>query len=279
MSGLYPPYILFDKLIKYFDSFYYTSPISKNCGINCETIWSTHDLTQFTKIKRKKKRKKRTVFGYIGTIDFSKMHPDFLTMTKNFDVDFLIIGEGCDIERMKKEADDRFTFTGLVKDIKPYLREMDVFFYPLNEKNFGTCEQVLGEALAAGVPCYVLDNPAEQYIVNKCAKQRDGLWYPDKKKVLKLYSAEKMLQKWNKVFKSAIKKEKKSKEWQGGDNPFLESLGPYAELFKEYIEIEKSLKLLFASFCQWSSESKGSIKQYAKYFPTDKYLKKWRDLL
>jgi L-malate glycosyltransferase len=274
MSGLHVPYVLFKKLIKYFDDFYYTSPISNQCGIVCDTIWSSRNLSDFINIKRNKSKK--VTIGYIGTVDYSKMHPDFIKICDSFDCNVLVVGEGCDLDKVKQKANGRYKFTGLVKNIKPYLEQMDIFVYPLNPKHFGTCEQVLGEAMATGLPCYVLDNPAEQYIMSQCAVKKGDFWHPIREKVLDLYSSDKMRNKWQNVFdKQDIKKER---SWKG-HNAFLESLGDYARVFNDYIKAEEAVKEMLKSNQQWSSQSKGSIKQYLDYFPNDHYLKQWNKLL
>jgi hypothetical protein len=55
---------------------------------------------------------------------------------------------------------------GMVHDIYPHLAEMDVFLYPLKKDHYGTCEQVLGEAMASGVVPVVEGNRAESFIVD-----------------------------------------------------------------------------------------------------------------
>lgn len=173
MSGLHPPYLLFDKLINFFDAFYYTSPISNACGIEKEYIWSSCDIESFLKI-RKKKHKGFNI-GYVGTVDFCKMYPGFINICEQInipDVKFIVVGEGSDLDNLKGQAKSRglskkFQFTGLVKDIVPYLEQFDMFLYPLARTHFGTCEQSLGEAMAAGLPCVAFDNPAESFILNE----------------------------------------------------------------------------------------------------------------
>lgn len=60
---------------------------------------------------------------------------------------------------------------------------------------------------------------------------------------------------------------------------FIESLGTDSQPFRDYVRSVENIKKLFKENRQWQSESKGSIKQFAKYFPEDPYLKEWVKLL
>lgn len=60
----------------------------------------------------------------------------------------------------------RFQFEIAVKDLRPFFATADVFGYPLNPDHYGTGEQVLLEAMAAGVPPLVMGNLPESFIVD-----------------------------------------------------------------------------------------------------------------
>jgi hypothetical protein len=216
---------------------------------------------------------------------------------------FTIIGDGCDAENIKNAVklsgmENHFTFTGVVDDIKPYLAEMDIFGYPLNRDHFGTCEQVLGEAMAAGVQPITLNNPSEDYILSLsglkdfvCIDERayiEKLKNVNKHnlidpKILQsrardLYNISGMMHQWNMVFEELSSKEKTVKVWNGynGDNGykiFLESLGDLGDTFDSWWYTQKKKSL------QWRSHSKGSPLQYAEAFPENEQLKKLRGLI
>lgn len=302
MSGLYPPYVLFNKLVGFFDEFVYTSPVSNKTGIYKKSIWSCTDITEFANVK--KNEHKTFNVGYVGTIDYCKLHSDFVKMCKEIDNEntrFIIIGGGCDLDNMIRETKelglyDHFQFTGKVRDVKSYLSLFDVFMYPLYEKHFGTCEQVIGEAMASGIPCVVLNNGAESHIIDGSngfiCLSKESMIYTIKKfqdkslsvshndemysrfSALKKYSPVKMIDDWNKIFDKNI--EPRERYWGGGD-PFIESLGPegYAFRSNSYNQIRK----LFKENRQWYSESKGSLKQYSSHFPENKQYKEWLKLL
>ncbi len=97
--------------------------------------------------------------GYIGTVDFIKMHPRFVAMSAAVQapgVKFTVCGTGI-IDELKRQAEalgaaGRFDFRGYVSDIGPILATMDVYGYPLTEETYAAGELNLQEAMAAGVP-------------------------------------------------------------------------------------------------------------------------------
>ena len=310
VSGFNAPYIFSKKLISYTDKFVLSSPVSyatkeiKNASTEVCTIWTTGDLSPYLAIE--KKFHEGINIGYIGTLDYCKLHPMFVDMCCNVvresiqPINFTIIGDGYDAENIKNDVKlsgmgNHFTFTGVVDDIKPYLAEMDIFGYPLNRDHFGTCEQVLGEAMAAGVQPITLNNPSEDYILGGfkdfiCIDEWDyikkltnvykhNLIDPKilQSRAKDLYSISSMMHQWNMLFKELSSKEKTVKVWNGynGDNGykiFLESLGDLGDTFDSWWYTQKKKSL------QWRSHSKGSPIQYAEAFPNDKQLDQLRKL-
>jgi len=114
--------------------------------------------------------------GYIGTVDYCKIHPDFINMFNKADIPnarFIIVGGDSHIsmeeEAREKGCINKFKFTGKVTDVKGYLAEFDIFAYPLQRENYGTGEQVLIEAMSAGIPQVVFAGGPEEHVV------QDGL--------------------------------------------------------------------------------------------------------
>jgi len=98
--------------------------------------------------------------GYIGTVDFVKMHPNYVKMSSQIDVPnvkFIVCGDGSSRKILHQEAQalgvaDKFDFRGYVEDIKPVIETLDVFGYPLCEDNYSTAELVLHEVMYAEIP-------------------------------------------------------------------------------------------------------------------------------
>jgi len=324
VSGLSAPYVFPHKLIEMSDCFIFSSPISYKAKEieslpakqrrKLSHIWTTGDINNYSEIEPLKHDGFN--IGFIGTLDYSKLHPNFIDFCSRInipDVKFIMCGTGCDEELIRRQVKDRgmgdkFIFTGIIEDIKPYLAIIDVFGYPLNPNHFGTCEQVLGEAIAAGVIPVVMKNPAEEYILYQsivkfvCSTEEDyinniELLYRDRKEraklisyiqkhVVGLYDTEKMVMSWNLVFSDMISNVKKTKKEWPKPNPdqvylghkiFIESLGEYGKILEG--GSHKIIRALFGENRQWRSRSKGSVIQYSECFPQDATLKEWAKLI
>ena len=171
-----------DKIFRYPDMFVFTTPLSYDTkeaqNLPAEykkklhDIWSTGGVEDIRSIKLKR----HTGFnvGYIGNVDYAKMHPDFLDICNQVDISdvhFIVVG-GPNSKRLEEEASRRgighkFRFTGFVseKEKWDYLSRFDVFGYPLAPHHYGSCDQVLQESMAAGVVPVVLANPMESYMI------------------------------------------------------------------------------------------------------------------
>lgn len=215
----------------YPDMFVATSPVIDIDYSNHKNtvIWSTGGIDRFLNIKKKKH--KRFTIGYVGTVDYKKLHPDFIKMCNAIDIPnvrIIVIGEN----KIGEESTNRIEFIGQVDDITPYLAQMDVFFYPLRSDHYGTCEQVLGEAMAAGVVPVVMNNECEKHILvndggfngyktrnwnevsmvieylHDFASDREFQSQNARKTAKKLYPIDKMINYWNELFNKLMKQPK-----------------------------------------------------------------------
>ena len=213
---------------------------------------------------------------------------------------------------------DRIRFTGFVSEDEKWaeLRKFDLFGYPLAPHHYGTCDQTLQEAMAVGIVPIVLNNPMESYMVKhgmnglvarsvaeyvNCLhtlyedrQMRARLSQQARNYALTEYSLLRMASNWDSVFERLMRKEKKEKFWPGvsGDivlephHVFLESLGRYGGAFAEHLNpchvakvtAEDQLKSLGTRH-NWSSDNKGTVHQYAKFFADDAVLCEWSRLM
>ncbi len=98
--------------------------------------------------------------GYIGTVDYAKMHPDFVALHAAIAIPGLrvvVCGEGAAVDDIRRRAqalgrDDLFDLRGQVDDIGSVLAELDVFGYPLCTDTYATSEKSLQEAMLCGLP-------------------------------------------------------------------------------------------------------------------------------
>lgn len=292
ISGLEPPNVITQKILEYPDKFIYTTPISQEIDDN-DVILSTSGVEKFENLQTHPHE--GFTAGYIGTVDYAKMHPKYIeTLSKTNTDKFIIVG-GDNEKLISQEADSRFIFTGKVADIRPYLSQMDVFAYLLNPKHFGTAEQVLQEALAAGVVPVVLNNKCEQSIVthnktglvaqnleeyisyinllNDNKILRKTLSQNAKKYAAEFFKLDKLIEQWNSEFIQVMKKPKTVKKWTTTKNEltsydiFLESLGSYSDIFM--LKSNKKIKTILSQ-PNWQSASKGTPKQYLQFLGGNK---------
>lgn len=261
--------------------------------------------------------------GYIGTVDYAKMHRDFLKMSAAAripEVRFVVCGgpSEADIRREAQKAGiaDKFDFLGHVDDVAQVLSGLDVFGYPLAPGHYGTGEQVLIEALAAGVPPVVLDNGPEGYViadgvtglvVKKCADYTAALERLFREQDLRLrlaanarqharqrFSIEQTAQAWQALFHKALERAKRPRVWPlarpGAARPtaaevFVSSLGEEGAEFARSLD-QDNLQLALAADESialkaglFRSETRGSVFHYRSFFPHDPYLNLWAGLM
>lgn len=334
ITGSLPPNNFTDKIFKYPDIFVFSTPLSYNVkdvqSLSDEqkkilrVVWATGTIDRVSGLKLKKHDGFN--IGYIGTVDYAKMHPDFLSICSKVNipnVNFIVVG-GPNESQPKREAKDsglekKFNFTGFVQEEKKweYLSLFDVFGYPLAPHHYGSCDLALQEAMAAGVVPVVLNNPMESYIVKDgvtgvVVKDKDeyvralqDLYHnPERKNFLsknaikyamETFSLKRMINDWDKIFNEALAFPKTVKKWEiSTDNSkitakdiFLESLGSYGKDFVSYCNAKtanekrdavKKIEKLSQSI-NWQSETKSTVHHYKSFFPDDKYLSFWSQLM
>ena len=252
VSGLFPTQNFTDALIAYPDIFVMASPVSLD----------SQAMSRITDVHRREKV--RLVFtcagiehvaatvplphdgfriGYVGTVDYCKMHPDFIRMSAAARIPearFIVCG-GPNEVGMREEARrvgtvDRFEFLGQVSDVGAHLAKFDVFGYPLAPYHYGTGEQALIEALAVGIPPVVFANGAEQHVVKDGitgivarseAEYTQALEYLYCQPELRLrlgkaarsysratFTIEKLARSWSDVYQEIMSVSKRTRHWE-----------------------------------------------------------------
>ena len=111
--------------------------------------------------------------GYLGSIDFAKLHQSFVSMCAAIRIPstrFLLYGEGTAAREIKRQARalgllGRLEFYGYTEDLRSVMSQLDVFGYPLNADTFATAELSLQEAMYAGVVPVVFGHDGPEQIV------------------------------------------------------------------------------------------------------------------
>lgn len=132
--------------------------------------------------------------GYVGSLDYAKLHPDFARWLKaavdcDKTIQFEIAGDvvqalSDDMEKMGLSENVRFL--GFRTDIQELLPSWDLFIYPLNPFNFATTENALLEAMASGLPVVASDGAVESAIIED---GKNGLLVSDQHKFAETITA------------------------------------------------------------------------------------------
>lgn len=180
-SGNYFPHIP-SEIIQKFDQCIFTSPFTlelphiQKLGTaykqaHFDVVYGLNDLSRFLQVERQ--QHSGFQIGYVGTLDFSKLHPKFVEFCAEVrlpNTEFVMVGSSTTQKELLTSArtfglDGQFRFCGQVQDTAPILSQIDVFGYLLNPQHFGTTENALLEAMAAGIPVVALDQCVERQII------------------------------------------------------------------------------------------------------------------
>ena len=166
VTGDAPPHVISEELLEKVDHFVACTPYSMELP-SVENLSNPrkkefiHIPANFDRLSNlRKKEHDGFNIGYIGTIDYAKMHRDYLAMCKSLDIPdarFLVCGQGRSLWELKDQSiklgmGDRFRFFGYIEDIAEVISEMDAYGYPLNENTFAAAELNLQEVMWAGLP-------------------------------------------------------------------------------------------------------------------------------
>ncbi len=291
ISGFNPPYVFVKPLFHYADIFVFTTPISyetdeikelpEKYKEKIRVVWSTAGTEHVAGFKPKPHDGFN--IGYIGTVDYCKIHPNFIKMCGGVDIEdarFIVCGGPMDkeiySEAVMEGLGQKFLFEGQVDNINDYLAIFDIFGYPLSPYHYGTCEQALVEGMAAGVVPVVMANKTENYMVKdgitgfvandesryiQAIKElyrnpglRNCISVRTKDEALKRFSLENMTGEWDKIFEEIMNFPKTQKRWSGKFNGskvtyfqvFIESLGKYGKPFMDYMDAKNNAQKIKA---------------------------------
>jgi glycosyltransferase involved in cell wall biosynthesis len=206
--------------------------------------------------------------GYVGTVDFTKMHPDFVELSARVDlpaVRFVVCGSGDGFDAIAEQARrlgvrERFDLRGYVEDVGSVLAEFDVFGYPLAPGNYSAADLALQEAMAVGVPPVVLPYGGTHRLVRDGWNGfvvRDEADYPraierlyaaagerarlgrNARLTARAWGADRAAREWSEIYDRLLSAPKRSRAWHRvGAEPltgavaFVESLGGAAPEFE-----------------------------------------------
>jgi len=326
IAGDKPPQIVTNEAIALADFALACSPYTYECAAfqslplevkrqKTGMVYAPADFDRFSDLTRRSHD--RFNVGYIGTIDFVKMHPNYVPMSAKIDVPgvrFIVCGDGI-IQELQQQAAKlgagyRFEFRGLVEDIKPVLEILDVYGYPLCEETYAAAELNLQEVMYAGVPPVVFPyggvkrlviNNETGLIVNSELEYKEAIEYlyhhPEerarlgrnaRKYALENFGAENAARELNLIYDKIMampKRQRLGEAQKSGAELFVASLGDAAPQFFKSLtssNIEELLaadKQIGASSSVLCNQYGGGIWHYRDRYPKDAYLRFWSGLV
>lgn len=313
-----------------FDGCMFTSPISlhpphwtnaerENIQGKSELVYGMGNfLPHQQPYKKDYERNNPVKIGFVGTLDYGKLHPSFPAyckevLAKGIEPRFLLAGEPsaallADVE--KYNLTKYVVFLGFQKDIPTLLTTFDIFGYLLNPNSFATTENALMEAMAAGLPIITSNGAAERaiiqngvngFVAENCEEYanqiemlvndkelRRSIGNAARDSVCKKYNANENTNHFHRVVSQALSKKKTMHDRMLYNSPVEYFLyccpKKVRKIFSEAIECtaDERFQQLKKEANElgdiFQSKRKGSPFQFSSYFPSDQGLQKICDL-
>lgn len=255
--------------------------------------------------------------GYIGTIDFGKMHPAYAEMHAAIDIAearIIVCGTGAASAVLAKQiaalkANARFDLRGYVDDIALVLAELDVFGYPLCQDNYSTSELVLQEAMFAGIPVVVFSHGGAAslisdgmtgFVVNNEAQYIERIvrlyHQPDERAKIGRAAAdharsrlgvENLAPLIDSAYERLMELPKRSRPVitrLSGAEAFVRSLGAAGDVFRKSLSVnpldtEAADATIASASPALASAAAGGILHYRRAYPSNSILRLWSGLV
>jgi hypothetical protein len=303
ISGCGYPRLPF-RFVEAADAFVFASPYSMEnpSWTEKERQWAEQNArvvvssgNDYRGIPTEKKTHEGFQIGYIGFLGYEKLHPDFTRFceaaAKADGARFILCGDMGYAERLRADMSrsavyERTEFRGYVKDVENVLSQLDVFLYPLHPQHTGTAENALLEAMAAGVPPVALNQCTEKYLIQhmetgvlvenpeQCGEAAQWLReHPEERKrlgrnasehVRAHYTLRHTISGLEEVYRSVARKPRRVHDLGAvfGRTPAQWFRSCYAGDIGRITGVAAGM-------------TKGSVRQYHKYFPGDALLREW----
>ncbi|MFA7059947.1 MAG: glycosyltransferase family 4 protein [Pedobacter sp.] len=251
------------------------------------------------------------VVGYIGSLNFAKMHPRYVEFMSKVNIPGFkvnLIGDVTNKDILEQQCiklgtPKMLAFRGYTNDIASELASINVLAYLLNPEHYGTTENALIEAMSMGIVPIVLDNPAERLIVedhktglivstpaefaeavnwlseNPKGRQKIGMQAAEF--VRGRFTARNMENALNTHYKEGItfKKQRISFVDIFGRNPADWFLSCQSNAAFFYDDGNSNIELSNYSRYGLFEQSKGTVFHFHKYFPDNQRLQQWSKTL
>ena len=316
VAGLAPPQVITSELVACADICVTTASVTLRLPTLAEACRqglaeAIPGLADLTRVKGFRVRPHAGLrAGYLGTTNFSKMHPGFVAMsaaTATRDLVFPVAGAGGGEGELQRQAEAlgaaaRFEFLGFQENIRSVLESLDLFGYPLCPDTYATSEKSLQEAMAVGLPPVVFPygglpdlvedgvtgrvvHSPEEYTgaldaLARDPSERQRLGSAARRFIRSRFAPEKAAAAFSRLYKRAMDLPKRQ---QGLFAPgllpcqrFARMLGEAREPFLRSIEADdRDAEQRIASSSFLLARGEGGLFQFRNAHPEDPWLRYW----
>ncbi len=319
IDGEHAPQVVTQPLLDFADCLAATSPLTL-ASPQMDTIWQAgctaviEPPDDFERLVGFEARAHDSFnIGYIGTVNFGKLHPDFAALCAAVDVPgarFILCGGEND--RLRQQVTElgiaeRFEFKGFVENIRTELERFDVFGYPLRTDTYATAEKSLREAMFAGIPPVVFPHGGIKHLVidgqtgfvvhsdAAYAAAITELYHnPAKRRMLgenaqayarEHFTPQKPARQFDEQYQKMMKRPKRERRWSGvsreapGAARFVEAMGDAAPQFAQSMRgPDSQAEAEIGDASPLLSGGEGGFIQYRNQYPNDPFLRFWAGL-
>lgn len=245
--------------------------------------------------------------GYIGSLNFAKLHPDYIDFLASVTIDDFkvsLIGDATNQHALQQQATslnkpELLNFVGYIEDVPSALSKINVLAYLQNPTHYGTNENALLEAMAMGIVPVVLNNPAECEVVehgvtglvvdsieafseaiewlHQHPQQRTKLGFQAAKAVKERHTKNTMKNLFSKHYRAVMQHQKHTINFNEifGEKPIDWFLSCQED--KTIFASNGSINYPNNRYLHYSlkEKTKGSALHFHRYFPDDQMLSQW----
>ncbi len=252
--------------------------------------------------------------GYVGTVNPTKMHPDYVAMSAAVDlpdVRFVVCGGGGQ-EQLQQQAarlgvGDRFELRGFLEQLKPVYETLDLFGYPLCSDTYAASELSLQEAMFAGVPPVVFPYGGIPYLVEhertglivqsaseytaaierlgRASAARRRLGENARNEALQRFAGDETARQFDRIYTALLDLPRRARRWPGAGpeatpaERFVDALGSAVPQFADSLRgPDEVAEREIAASSPLLARGEGGVLHYRNAYPDDRHLRFWAGL-